>query len=311
MMFDTDRRSLVKAAGGLLGGLVIAGAWRGTAAASPSKRRSLWPDEAPGGGGPSGPIVIDAKGAVSNVASPTLELSRPSRPNGAAVLIAAGGGYKRIEMTTEAMLAARWLTAHGITAYVLTYRLPGEGWRDGPLAPLQDAQRAIRMIRAETKGPVGVLGFSAGGHLLGLAATRSAFASYQPLDALDAQPATIDGAALIYPVVTLEPPFDHTSTRVQLIGRHPSLADAAKWSVQTHVRGHCPPMFLVQAEDDPISNVSNTAMLADACRAAGVPVERHVLPSGGHGFGMGHPGSPTAAWPGWYADWLRRRGVPA
>jgi acetyl esterase/lipase len=122
---------------------------------------------------------------------------------------------------------------------------------------------------------------------------------------VDESSASVDEAALIYPVVTLEPPFDHTSTRIQLIGRHPSAADAAEWSVETHVRDHCPPMFLVQAEDDPISNVANTAMLADACQAAGVPVERHVLPSGGHGFGMGHPGSPTAAWPGWYEAWLR------
>ena len=229
-MFDADRRSFVKAAGGLLGGLLAAGAWRGAAAASASKRLALWPGEAPGGGGPSGPIVIDAKGAVSNVANPTLEVFRPFRPDGAAVLIATGGGYKRIEMATEAMPAARWLTTRGVTAYVLTYRLPGEGWRDGPLAPLQDAQRAIRLIKAEAKGPLGVLGFSAGGHLLGLAATRSAFTSYRPLDALDAQPASVDEAALIYPVVTLEPPFDQTSTRGQLIGRHPSLADAAEWA---------------------------------------------------------------------------------
>lgn len=156
-----------------------------------------------------------------------------------------------------------------------------------------------------------MLGFSAGGHLLGLAATRSAFASYQPQDAIDAAPARVDEAALIYPVVTLEPPFDHTSTRVQLIGRHPSPADAAEWSIETHVRDRCPPMFLVQAEDDPISNIANTAMLADACRAAGVPVERHVLSSGGHGFGMGHPGSPTAAWPAWYETWLRTHGSHA
>ena len=157
-MFDTDRRGFVKAAGGLLGGLVVPAAWRGTAAASPSRRSPLWSGEAPGGCGPSGPIVIDPKGAVSNVARPTLEVFQPARPNGAAVLIAAGGGYKRIEMATEAMPAVRWLIAQGITAYVLTYRLPDEGWHDGPLAPLQDAQRAIRMIRAETNGPVGVLG---------------------------------------------------------------------------------------------------------------------------------------------------------
>lgn len=309
-MLESSRRSLLVGAG-MLSLPLIGGAWRGAFAAAASERRPLWRGEAPGGGGPSGPIAISDKGAVSNVANPTIEIVRPARPNGAAVLVAGGGGYKRIEMVSEAMPAARWLASHGVTAYVLTYRLPGEGWRDGAMAPLQDAQRAIRLMRADTRGPVGVLGFSAGGHLLGLAATRSAFAAYRPRDAVDESPASVDEVALIYPVVTLEPPFDHTSTRVQLIGRHPSAADAAEWSVETHVRGHCPPMFLVQAEDDPISDIANTAMLADACRAAGVPVERHVLPSGGHGFGMGHPGSPTAAWPGWYSAWLRSHGVPA
>lgn len=308
-MFDIDRRNFVATTGGLLGSLLVGGAWQPAWGAGAPERRRLWPAEAPGGGGPSGPVAIDAKGAVSNVAKPELAIVRPSRPNGAAMLIAAGGGYKRIEMASEAMPAAHWLAVHGVTAYILTYRLPGEGWRDGSLAPLQDAQRAIRLIRGEMRGPLGVLGFSAGGHLLGLAATRCAFASYRPVDALDAVPARVDEAALIYPIVTLQSPFDHTSTRVQMIGRHPSPADAAQWSVETHVRGRCPPMFLVQAEDDPVSNIANTAMLAAACHVAGVPAERHVLPSGGHGFGMGRPGSPTAAWPGWYEDWLRKQGV--
>ena len=309
-MREPSRRSLLVGVG-VLSLPLVGGAWRGAIAATASERRPLWPGEAPGGGGPSGPIAVSDKGAVSNVAVPTIEIVRPARPNGAAVLVAGGGGYKRIEMASEAMPAAHWLAAHGVTAYVLTYRLPGEGWRDGAMAPLQDAQRAIRLMRADTRGPVGVLGFSAGGHLLGLAATRSDFASYRQQDAVDETPASVDEAALIYPVVTLEPPFDHTSTRVQLIGRHPSAADAAEWSVETYVRDHCAPMFLVQADDDPISNIANTAMLADACRAAGVPVERHVLPSGGHGFGMGHPGSPTAVWPSWYEAWLRAHSVPA
>ncbi len=309
-MTEPSRRSFLMGAG-VLSLPLIGGAWRGAIAATMPEPRALWRGDAPGGGGPSGPIAVSGKGAISNIAVPMIEIVRPASSNGAAVLVAGGGGYKRIEMASEAMPAADWLAAHGVTAYVLTYRLPGEGWRNGAMAPLQDAQRAIRLMRAETRGPLGVLGFSAGGHLLGLAATGSAFASYRPQDVVDKTSASVDGAALIYPVVTLEPPFDHTSTRIQLIGRHPSAADAAQWSVETHVRNHCPPMFLVQAEDDPISNIANTAMLADACRAVGVPVERHVLPTGGHGFGMGHPGSPTAAWPGWYKAWLRMHGVRA
>ena len=227
------------------------------------------------------------------------------------MLIAAGGGYKRIELEKEAYPAARWLTARGITAFVLTYRLSREGWNDGPLAPLQDAQRALRIMRAEAERRrldptrVGALGFSAGGHLIGLAATRSAFASYEPIDAIDRQSARPELAALIYPVITLKPPYDHTSARRSLVGNHPDAEASAEWSVETHVRSGCPPVFLVQAEDDPISNPANTLIMADACRKAGIPVELHRLPSGGHGFGMGKPGTPSADWPGWWEQWLR------
>ena len=167
------------------------------------------------------------------------------------MLVAGGGGYKRIEMGTEAEPAARWLAARGITAFVLTYRLPDEGWAEGPSAPLQDAQRALRLIGANAgrfgiePSRIGVLGFSSGAHLLGLAATRSVFESYRPVDDVDTQPARPALAALIYPVITVKPPYDHTSTRRVLVGDTPSAAQSAEWSVETHVRQHCPPVFLV------------------------------------------------------------------
>lgn len=273
----------------------------------------LWPDRPPGAGGPDGPPDIDSHGAVSAVSRPSLTLVAPARPSGIAMLVAAGGGYKRIENEREALPAARWLADRGITAFVLTYRLPAEGWADGPLAPLQDAQRALRLIRAGVAGVpaatrLGVLGFSAGGHLMGLAATRSAFASYPPVDAADRLSARPDAAALIYPVITLEPPFDHTSTRRSLVGAHPDPSARAEWSVQTHVAARCPPVFLVQAADDPISDPDNSRIMAEACRRGGIPVELHILPSGGHGFAMGRPGTPSAAWPDWYAAWLGHEG---
>jgi acetyl esterase/lipase len=228
------------------------------------------------------------------------------------MLVAAGGGYKRIEIESEALPAAQWLAERGITAFVLSYRLPPEGWRMGPLAPLQDAQRAIRWIRANAaryrvdEAKIGVLGFSAGGHLMGLTATRPDFAAYEPVDSSDKKSAKPDMAALIYPVVTLEPPYDHTSTRRSLIGDHPSASDSAQWSVETHVRSGCPPMFLVQASDDDASNPANTQILTEACKRADVAVEYHLLSSGGHGFGMGRAGSPTEQWPRWFEAWLRQ-----
>ena len=305
-MKPLSRRELILASGALVG---PEAAWAG-GEVEQEPRRPLWPNRPPGGGGPQGPEQVDDRGAVSNIAVPSLQVLSPTRPNGAAVLIAGGGGYKRIEVEAESLPAARWLASRGVTAFVLRYRLPREGWPAGPLAPLQDAQRALRVIRAEAAGRrldaqrLGVLGFSAGGHLLGLAAARSGFSSYPAADGVDALSARPQQAALIYPVVTLLPPYDHTVTRVQLIGRDPSAAAAAEWSVQTHVRAHCPPMLLVQAADDPVSDIADTALLQQACQAQGVPVERHVLPSGGHGFGMGRPGTPSAQWPTWYEAWL-------
>lgn len=306
-MILTRRCLLLASAAALAGGQARAGA----------DTVRLWPGSPPGGGGPAGPREVDGKGAVSAIADPSLEVFPPSAPNGAAVLVAGGGGYKRIEMEREARPAARWLAARGITAFVLAYRLPGEDWGDGPLVPLQDAQRALRLIRSRAGAyridpeRIGVLGFSAGGHLMGMASARSAFASYRPVDAADAVPARPAAAALIYPVITLEPPYDHTSTRVQLVGRHPTPADSADWSVESHVRARCPPVFLAQAQDDRISDIANSRIMREACDRAGVPVEAHAFAAGGHGFAMGRPGTDSADWPNLYAGWLRRVGIPA
>jgi len=301
------RRFLLLGAGSMVG---VAGAAR---ADNPTV--ALWPGAPPGGGGPLGPLRISAGGAVSSVAMPRLEVFRPARPGGGAMLVAAGGGYERIETGREAYPAAAWLAARGVTAFVLTYRLPPEGWPLGPLAPLQDAQRAIRLIRHQAAdygldpARLGVLGFSSGGHLMGLAAVRSQFRSYAAIDQADALSARPAGAALIYPVITLLPPYDHTATRRSLIGHHPDRRDSAEWSVQTNVQSDCPPVFLVQAADDRVSNPTNTRLMEEACARMGVPVERHLLPSGGHGFGIGRPGTPTGAWPVWFATWLSRQGI--
>lgn len=266
---------------------------------------ALWNGIPPGGGGPSGAEIVSAKGALSNVVHPSLNVFRPDNPNGKAVLVAAGGGYKRMEMGQEAWPAAQWLTQLGYTAYVLSYRLPSENWNDGSVVALQDAQRALRIVRSREKH-VTVLGFSAGGHLLGLAATRPDFRSYPEQDALDRTPAYADRAALIYPIITLEKPYTHSSTHKILVGPHATDAENAQWSVQNFVTPHTPPMFLVQAEDDPVSDPQNTLIMAAACEHAHVPVDMHRYSSGGHGFGMGKPGTPTMEWPARYQAWLER-----
>lgn len=266
----------------------------------------LWPGKPPGGGGPEGASRVSERGALSHIAQPELTVWRPATPRGHGVLIAAGGGYRRIEMTKEAWPAARWLTERGYTAYVLTYRLPGEGWLAGGLAPLQDAQRALRLIR-QREAAVSLLGFSAGGHLLGMAACRADFAAYSPIDGVDTTSAVADGAALIYPIISLEPPYSHTATHQVLAGPHASAAVDRNWSVQTWVSARTPPCFLVQAEDDNVSDPHNTLIMALACRQHQVPVSLYRYPRGGHGFALGRAGTPTVEWPERYARWLAKR----
>ncbi|MCE4223507.1 alpha/beta hydrolase [Methylobacterium sp. C25] len=303
-----NRRALLVGAGATLA------AGRSVIAAEPGFI-PLWPDTPPGGGGPSGPMKDNGRGAISSIALPGLEAFLPEQPNGAAVLIAAGGGYRRIMMDLEARPAGRWLAARGITAFSLLYRLPREDWASGRLAPLQDAQRALRLIRARASRygldpeHVGVLGFSAGGYLMGLAATRFDLRTYDPVDAMDALSAKPSSAALAYPVITLEQPYDDSSTAHQVVGRHGDPALAYEWSVQTGVRAGGPPVFLVHAADDQVAAAANTRIMTQACMRAGVPVEEHLPQTGRHGFGMGRPGTESEAWPGWYEAWLRRAGM--
>ncbi|MBB2157263.1 alpha/beta hydrolase [Gluconacetobacter diazotrophicus] len=319
-----DRRTFVAATAALAGG-----AFPGCARTQPFRPRhrgaghdddrpappsglAIWPGPPPGGGGPTGREHVSASGAVTRVAIPRLTVLRPARPNGAAMLIAAGGGYRRIEVQKEAMPAAGWLASIGVTAFVLTYRLPPEDWAAGSLAPFQDAGRAIRTMRGQAghlgidPRRIGVLGFSSGGHLLGMQTACAERLDYAPVDALDRESGRPDLTMLVYPIVTLEPPYQHTSSRRVLIGDHPTPVESARWSVQTHVHSGLAPFFLAQAADDPVSNPQNTAILQAACESAGVRVERHLFPTGGHGFGLGAPGTQTVEWPAMAESWMRR-----
>jgi acetyl esterase/lipase len=277
----------------------------------------LWPGEPPGHGRPQGPERIGSEGAgegaVSNVTLARMEIYRPARPNGTAVLVLGGGGYFRIQIDGAARPIARWLQGQGVTAIVLFYRLPGDGWNAD--APFQDGQRAMRLLRANAgrlgidPGKVGVIGSSAGGHLAGILATRGGHDFYPRIDAADARPATPDFVALIYPVVSMRPPLDTTRT-----ARHLSaLPDfAADFSVEELVSAATPPFFLAHAADDPIADVGHSLALFTAMRTASRPVELHIFQHGGHSWGMGQPGSEVAAWPALFAIWARANGfMPA
>ncbi|HZG31170.1 MAG TPA: alpha/beta hydrolase [Ensifer sp.] len=271
----------------------------------------LWPETAPGGGGPKGALKSTTWGSVSQVSTPELSVFLPEKPNGGAVLIIPGGGYRSISVQGEGYSSAKWLNDRGYAAFVLTYRLPGEGWADGPKVAIEDAQRALRVIRANAasygidKNRVGVLGFSAGGHLAGLVATRFGETFYEPIDKIDTLSARPDWVALVYPVISLEPPFTKTSTHRQMVGRG-TVATEAQWSVQTGVNTRMPSVLLVHAADDPIANIAHSEIMESACKRAKVPVELVRLQTGGHGFAMGRPGTASLTWSKSFEQWLKR-----
>jgi acetyl esterase/lipase len=272
----------------------------------------LWPAGPPGGPGPRGAEQVDSRGAMTSISNPRIAVHRPARSNGTAMLVMAGGGYARIETGNESRPACRWLQSLGVTAFELFYRLPQDGWP--AVAPFQDAQRAIRIIRAHAANyrldprRIGALGFSAGAHLAGMTAVRPTAPLYSPIDAADPLSARPDFLGLIYPVLTMMPPFDHTRSRREILGEHPSVAASAAWSVERQVDRQTPPTFLAQAADDPISPVDNSLMMFQALRAAHVPAEMHIFQSGRHGWGMGKPGSAVTAWPALFAKWAEMNG---
>jgi acetyl esterase/lipase len=275
-------------------------------------QQALWPAGPPGGGGPQGEQRRNHHGAVFNIAAPTLRMVRPEKPNGTAVLIAPGGGYRFIEEKHEGEAAAKWLSDRGITAFLLTYRLPGEGWGAGPLAPLQDAQRALRLIRSKASAlgldqqKIGCMGFSAGGHLMGMLSTRFDLPCYVPVDEIDKLSARPDFSVLAYPVITLKAPYDHTWTRRELVGRKPSDEAVARWSVDTGVKANDPPFLLVQAKDDPVANYENALLMQQACEKAHVSVELITLQTGGHGFAMGRTAKEPVVWTPALEAWMHR-----
>jgi len=316
-MTDIVKRRRVLA---LAGALAATTASAKVQAAGEPQEVALWPSTPPlstgtntGATAPApGPERISAKGSITRITRPRLRVYRSARPNGAAALVISGGGYAHLEAGTESTPASRWLQSLGVTAFELIYRLPEDGWpRD---APFQDGQRALRIMRAEaaTYGlradRIGVLGFSAGGHLAGMLETRPQAERYAPLDKIDQASARPDFAGLIYPVITFMPPLDHTHSRREIVGEHPSAAESAAFSVERLVDSHTPPTFLAQASDDPISAIDNSRMMYAALQAAHVPSELHVFASGGHGWGMGRPGTETTRWPALFTAWAAKQG---
>ena len=323
-MNDLSRRNLLGAAA-LLGLAATAAATHADAQTTEHDDVvQIWPGPPPGSTGTAivRKIADQSKDParpdrfVTGIARPVLVVHRPPHANGAAALIMPGGGYGFLSYDNEGVAQAAWLNARGVTAFILLYRLPSEGWTGRPDVPLQDAQRAMRVIRAGAArlgirtDQVAVLGFSAGGHLAGSLATRHAESTYPPVDAADLLSARPDVAGLIYPVVSLDEPFTHIGSRDMLLGPGSSVSDQRARSVERRVDATTPPTFLVHAADDGLVPPANSIALFTALRAAQRPAALHVFEDGGHGFGTRLPATKSAAaWPSLFSSFANRQGV--
>lgn len=290
----------------------------------PAETLRLWPGGAPGGeGGQLIPIVPERSTDpayhdryAQYTTDPILTVFRPERPNGSALLLIPGGGYRWAVVDKEGYDVARAFAATGTTCFVLRYRLPADGWAAGPDAPLQDAQRAMRLIRHRAAdygldpGRVGVLGASAGGHLAGLASARTA-AVYDPIDTADGVSLRPDLTILMYPVATMADPHAHAGSRLHLLGETPTPERIAAWSLERMDWSGAAPVFLIHAIDDEAVPVENSLQLLATLKDAGVKAEAHLFQEGGHGFGVRLiEGRPAEVWPGLARAWAGRLGVP-
>ncbi|MEO8313219.1 MAG: alpha/beta hydrolase [Pseudomonadota bacterium] len=288
--------------------------WPTTPPSPPDSVIPLWPFTPPGGGGRASvqtePLFSSA--VTQNIDAPALGFYRPKAANGDAVVICPGGGYSAQSTTFEGSAPALRLNAEGVTAFVLSYRLPAEGWADRPGVPLQDLQRAIRLVRSRAAewgvnpSRVGVLGFSAGGHLAATLANRFSEPTYRFVDVVDDQETRPAFAGLIYPVITMMPPYAYAPGVPLLLGDDPTDDLRRSRSNELLVTSGTPPCFIAHGTDDALVPVENSLMMMHALRDKKIPFDAHLFQEGRHGFGLGTPGQPNAEWPDLFVRWLRR-----
>lgn len=253
-------------------------------------------------------VTRDNVTRIEKVTVPTLKIYKPGNPNGRSVIICPGGGYSILAFDKEGTRVAEEMNKWGVTAFVLKYRLPSDSFNiDKSLAPLQDAQQAIRYVRTNAKqlaiqpDQIGIMGFSAGGHLASTAAThfnRKADGGNQ--DTTSVRP---DFAILIYPVISFDSTITHKGSRNNLVGASATTDQIAVFSNELQVSTGTPPTFLVHAGDDAAVPVENSIRFYQACVKNKVPAEMHLYPKGGHGFGMNNK-TTADSWMDRLANWL-------
>jgi len=241
---------------------------------------------------------------------PTLTVFPVTAQNAPCVVVLPGGGYQALA-DHEADPIALWLNTLGIASVVARYR---RAPHKHP-TPFDDGCRAIRTVRARASewnidpGHVGVLGFSAGGHLAATVATQGEAPHPKPTDAIDTHSARPDVAVLAYPVITLQSPFAHVGSRINLLGEGATPADIAHHSVHTRVTPRTCPTFLFHTVDDEAVPVENSLLFADALRRNNVAFEMHLYEHGYHGVGLATGDPILKSWPERCADWLARHGL--
>lgn len=264
----------------------------------------LWPKGAPGALGT----------AEEDTPAMAFYLADPAKAVGTAVIVFPGGGYGMLANDHEGAQVARWLNTLGVTAFVVRYRL---GPKYHHPVELGDAQRAIRTVRSRAAeigvrpDRIGILGFSAGGHLASTAGTHFDDGDPKASDPVDRAGSRPDFLVLCYPVVTLKPPYAHVGSRENLLGKDPDPKLVDDLSNDERVTARTPPTFLWSTVDDDAVPVQNSVQFFLALRKAGVPAEAHFYEHGPHGVGLAPNDPALSGWPARLADWMRGRGLLA
>jgi acetyl esterase/lipase len=230
------------------------------------------------------------KGMFARVTKPTLEMYLPEKEisTGAAVVICPGGGYSVVVYQGEGVKTAKEFAKHGIAAFVLKYRIPDDSTMiDKKIGPLQDAQQAVKIVRENSykwgidKNKIGIMGFSAGGHLASTEATHFEKSFIENNDKTNLRP---DFLILVYPVISMQDSLTHRDSRTNLLGKNPSKEIIDQFSNELQVNENTPPTYITHAGDDKLVDVDNSIVFYENLRHHKVPVEMHLYPKGGHGF---------------------------
>lgn len=276
----------------------------------------LWPDGIPNSQESDQTETIEQDDItwIAQINEPTLEVFLPPKgiATGQGVVICPGGGYSGVAYDIEGTEIAKFLNTKGIAGFVLKYRMPGaESVEVRNEAPLQDAKRAIRMVRANadewnvSTNKVGVMGFSAGGHLASTLGTHFNGEDHFEKDSIDSLSARPDFMILVYPVITMKDPYTHEGSKNNLLGENPNEEMVEYYSNETQITPDTPPTFLVHSTDDDAVPVENSLMFYQALKENGVSAEMHIYPEGGHGFNLGLGRGHLESWTDRLYDWLR------